>query len=304
MFDLFRFLFKSMKRRRFTLAAMAMSFRFFFAVFPALILIFTLLPYIPVDNLQAEVSGFLDSVMPADSLDFMHRVLDEFFRRPSAGVIYLNLGLLLFSSLGGIKVMMQAFSVESDLFRERKFLRFNAVALLIFVLLFLLFLVMIGLLVSGEYFINYLLDHGMIQGGFQSVMLRVFHWLIVLLAVQVAMSVLYYLGPATRERWKFFSPGSVVGGILIVLAVLMFRFFFVHFADYNKIYGSLGAIMLLMVWFYWLSIVVLVGFELNAAIAAVRKRSEKRRRSTIAPPAMTDIDLPETEGAQSRNRPL
>jgi uncharacterized BrkB/YihY/UPF0761 family membrane protein len=81
---------------------------------------------------------------------------------------------------------------------------------------------------------------------------------------------LYYLGPNTRKRGRFFSPGAVAGSILILLAVTAFRLFFAQFSNYNKVYGSLGAIMVLMVWFYWISIVLLIGFELNAAILAAR----------------------------------
>ena len=166
----------------------------------------------------------------------------------------------------------QAFSKNNDLFKNRNFIRHNAVALMIIVILLVLFSVMLGVLVAGEYATYYLLENNIMEDGIVAVLFRVFYWLILFIGVEVAVSVLYYLGPATHIRWKFFSPGSMLGGILIVLAVTAFRFFFVQFADYNKIYGSLGAIMVLMVWFYWISIVLLVGFELNAAIAAAKDR--------------------------------
>ncbi|HHG86017.1 MAG TPA: YihY/virulence factor BrkB family protein [Bacteroidetes bacterium] len=278
LFDVAKFFFKAMTDKRFTLAGMAMSFRFFFAVFPALILIFTLIPFIPVDNLHEKVMTFLGSIVPGDSLGFMSRILDEFFEKPSASVIYINISLLLFSSLGGIKVMMRAFSKNNDLFRDRNFFRHNFVALLIMLALLLLFLVMLGLLIAGEVGTQYLVTENLMEKGLVTTLFRLFYWLILFVAVEIAVSILYYLGPATTIRWKFFSPGSLVGGILILLAINGFRLFFVQFADYNKIYGSLGAIMVLQVWFYWISIVLLIGFELNAAIAAAKNRQRLRHQ--------------------------
>lgn len=268
--DVLVFFYDAMTDRHFTLAAMGMAYRFFFALFPALILLFTLIPYIPVEDLKARTMDFLSTVVPGDSLGFVERILGEFFDSPSAGLITLNIVLVLFASLGGIKAMMYAFSKESVLFRKRGFFRLNAVALLIFLVEVTLFLFLLGLLVTGEYFINLMGHDGNTEGGFLPTVLRVFYWLIVLAGLQVGVSILYYLGPETESRWKFFSPGSVVAGFLSLMAILAAQVFFANFADYNKIYGSLGAIMALMVWFYWLSVVLLVGFELNAAIAKAK----------------------------------
>lgn len=271
------FFWQCLTDRKFTLAAMGMAYRFFFAVFPALILIFTVIPYIPVDDLQEEVMDFLATVVPSDGLGFLDLIVEEFFNRPSAGVIYLNLGLLLYASTSGIKAMMFAFSKDSDLFVKRNFLKVNAVAMLIFIVLLFIFLFMLGLLISGELFINYLDEKDVIHEGVVWFILRMFYWLIVLAGLQSTFSVLYYLGPETTERFKFFSAGSFLAAGLSVLAINAFRFFFTNFADYNKIYGSIGAIMVLMVWFYWLSIVLLVGFEVNAAIAEVKYRYQQGR---------------------------
>lgn len=270
--DFLVFFWQCLTDRKFTLGAMGMAYRFFFAVFPALILIFTVIPYIPIDDLQSEVMDFLATVVPADSLGFMNLVIKEFFNRPSPGVIYLNLGLLLYAAMSGIKAMMYAFSKDSELFTKRNFLRVNAVSLLIFIVLLFIFLFMLGLLISGELFIYYLNDQGIIREVIVSYIIQGFYWLIVLSGLQAAFSVLYFLGPETTERFKFFSPGSFLAAGLTVLAITAFRLFFTNFTNYNKIYGSIGAIMVLMVWFYWLSIVLLVGFEVNAAIAEVKYR--------------------------------
>lgn len=271
--DVLVFFFQGMGHRRFTLNAMAMAYRFFFAIFPGLILIFTLIPAIPIPELRGQVSGLLSAVVPSDSMGFMDRVLNEFFSKPSAGLIYLNVILLLFSTMSGIKVMMNAFSKDSHHFRRRNFFHFNFIAFVLLLGLLVVFLGTIALLVTQELMLNYFEKTGAIEpGGWEKVVVGSIFWLLMYAALLVAVSLLYYLGPDTHKRGKFFSPGSIAGSVLILLAVTAFRFFFGQFANYNKIYGSLSAIMVLMVWFYWISIVLLIGFELNAAILAASSR--------------------------------
>lgn len=271
--DILVFFFNGMTHRRFTLNAMAMAYRFFFAVFPGLILIFTLVPIVPIPELRGQVTALLSAVVPGDSMGFMDRVVNEFFSKPSAGVISINVALLLFSTMGGIKVMMSAFSKDSHLFRRRNIFHVNFIAFILLIGLLVVFLGTIALLVVQEISIRHL-ERGTIgEDGWAKLLVRGGFWLLIYLALLVAVALLYYLGPSTRKRGKFFSPGAFAGSALILLAVTGFRFFFAQFANYNKVYGSLSAIMVLMVWFYWISIVLLIGFELNTAILEASARA-------------------------------
>jgi membrane protein len=267
--DILVFFYKGMTHQRFTLNAMAMAYRFFFGVFPGLILIFTLVPAIPVDNLQAQVRGLMSAVIPGDSMGFIDNILGEFFSKPSAGLISINIALLLFSTMGGIKVMMSAFSKDSHHFARRNVFVFNFVALILLLGMLVIFLGTIALMVLQEVSIHYFEKHGMIAGGsWESFMIRAGFWVMIYIALLLAVALLYWLGPNTRKRGRFLSPGAIAGSVMILVAVTAFRLFFAQFTNYNKIYGSLSAIMVLMVWFYWISIVLLIGFELNAAILA------------------------------------
>lgn len=267
--DILVFFYNGMTHRRFTLNAMAMAYRFFFAVFPGLILIFTLIPAFDIPGLQEQVTGFLGAIVPGDSMGFMNRVVDEFFSKPSPGLIYINVGLLLFSTMSGIKVMMSAFSKDSEHFRRRNIFSFNFVAFVLLLGLLVIFLGTIALLVWQEFTVKDLIKRGvMTENGWEKAMVQGLFWLLTYIALLIAVSLLYYLGPSTKRRGRFFSPGAIAGSVLIMLAVTAFRLFFTQFSNYNKVYGSISAIMVLMVWFYWISIVLLIGFELNAAILA------------------------------------
>lgn len=275
-FDFLEFFYNTVTDRKFALAAMGMAYRFFFAVFPALILLFTLIPYIPIDNLQEDVNTFLSNVVPADSLGFVENIVREFFDKPAASVIYINVALLMYASLSGIRTTLAAFSKDTVLFRRRNVFRMYAVSLLILLVLLFVFFVMMGLVGVGQYLIISLKEGGVLDSD-ATWAVELLQWIIVMLGLQLGISVIYYFGPETQERWKFFTPGSLVAGLLSLAAILGFRFFISNFANYNKIYGSIGAIMILMVWFYWLSMVLLTGFEINAAIDEARFRFGLRR---------------------------
>lgn len=271
--DILVFFINGMTHRRFTLNAMAMAYRFFFAVFPGLILIFTVLPAIPGDNLQVQVEGLLNAVIPGDSVGFIDSIVQEFFAKPSAGLIGINIILLLFSTMGGIKVMMSAFSKDSHHFKPRNFFVFNFVALILLLGMLVIFIGTIALMLLQEVTVSYFEGKGLItRDGWEGTMIRFGFWLLIYIAVLIAVALLYYLGPNTHKRGRFFSPGAIAGSVMIVLAVSGFKLFFAQFTNYNKIYGSLSAIMVLMVWFYWISIVLLIGFELNAAILAASSK--------------------------------
>ena len=265
--DVLVFFVKGMVQQKFTLGAMAMAYRFFFAVFPGLILLFTMVPVIPIPNLKEKMMETIGAIVPGDTMGFMDRILNEFFAKPSAGLIYLNIALLLFSTMGGIKVMMMAFSKENEHFKNRNFLKTNGIAFVLLVGLLTIFLGTIALLVFQEFAISWLETQKIISGaGWEGTFVRGMFWLVIFLALLVAVSFIYYLGPSTKKRGPFFSPGAIASSVMVLIAVTAFRLFFSQFANYNKIYGSLSAIMMLMVWFYWISIVLLIGFELNAAI--------------------------------------
>lgn len=265
-----KFFLHGLTDRRFSLTAMGMAYRFMFALFPALILIFTTVP----KSFHQEILSFFNEVVPSQAFYVVGNVVDEFFDKPGFGLISLNFLVMLYSALAGIKAMMYAFSRSDAAFHKRNFFQINAIALLIFIVLIVLFLFMLAVLVFAEYF--FLLDdNGVARTDWIATAFRVGYWIVIFGGIQVGVSVLYYLGPETRDRWAFFSPGSLLSGLLCLGAILAFRAFVGQFANFNKIYGSISALMVLMFWFYWLSVVLLIGFELNRAIDRAKAQGQE-----------------------------
>lgn len=277
LYDVLVFFFRSLSDRRFNLGAAAMAFRFFFALFPGMIFIFSLLPLFQVEGLQEKILQLLSQVFPGDSLKMISATIGEVFTHSRFGTLSFNLVLALYTSLSGIKAMMFAFSkTDQELFKRRNIFQLNLIALLIFVTLSLVLIFAVLVLVFGELGVTHLVENGAFSKGWAVTLVRTLQIVVMFLSIFVVVSFIYYFGPETNVRWDFINPGSLLAGSLIVLALFAFKYFLENFSNYNKIYGSLSAIMVLMVWFYWMSIVLLIGFELNAAIAMARhKEGEK-----------------------------
>ena len=250
----------------FWLRASALSYSFFFAVFPTIILLTTLIPYIPIPDLDKHLQTFLKEKLPPDAYQLIHLTVAGVFIKQGFGIISLTFVIVVFSATRGVSTLIQAFSKSDSIhFKKRSFWKDNLLSFYIFLILFLLVLLNIIIVIVGEMTFNYFQYFNNINiYGYK--LLLLINSSVSLLIFYFAISFLYYQAPSTRTKWKLFSTGAFIASLFIFLAQLGLRYYFTNFAAYNKIYGSLTAVMILMVWFYWNSICLLLGFELNVSI--------------------------------------
>jgi membrane protein len=288
LYDVLRFFFIALSDSKFTLLASAMSYQFFFSLFPSLLLAFLILPRFPVDNLEEKALHFILQFMPLtaehglDESDLYQMVQDlvgnYFDHSGSIGLIIVSIVLAFWGATRGVIAMMKAFTKQEEVFKRRNLLQLYGTALLIFGVLALVILSAVLAQIGLTTFFDALHQLDFIPEGWRRLLISATGLLITAATIFFAISVLYYLAPATRQRWKFFSPGSIAAGMLMLFAMIGLRYYFANFADFDRLYGSLGAIILLMVWFYYLSIMLLIGFELNAAIDIAAYHEDKEQR--------------------------
>lgn len=292
MYFVFRTFYKDITDSTFTIKASAMAYSFFFSIFPTLIFLFSLLPYIPMKNLDQQVDEMLAEALPFQAYDLVVPIIKNAFTKHGVGVTSVAFVILMFSASRGVSTMLSAFS-KNDLenFRRRNFIEQNLLSIGVFFLLVIFLIGAISSLVYTEVWLDRLLHRLGVLKGHEYYLFNILNWVVHLLMLFGFTAILYAVSPSRHRKWRFFSPGSVTSGVLLFLAELALRWYFVNFANYNKVYGSLTAVMVLMVWFYWISIVILIGFELNASIDTmsgeqIRQLMEAderyRRRITVA----------------------
>jgi len=288
LYDVMRFFSVALLDGKFTLLASAMSYQFFFSLFPALLLAFLILPNIPIPGIQENVLTFILQFLPisgekglgeSDLYQVVNEIVSGYFDDSgSIWLIIVSIMLAFWGATRGIIAMMKAFTKQEEAFKRRNIFELYGTALLIFGALAMIILGAVLLQIGLGYVFNALDTNDLMNSGLAAFLSRTTSLFVTAVTIFLVISMLYYLAPATKQRWNFFSPGSIAAGALMLAAMIGLRYYFLNFANFNRLYGSLGAIILLMVWFYYISIMLLIGFELNAAIDLAVHHDEKEKQ--------------------------
>jgi membrane protein len=180
----------------------------------------------------------------------------------------LSIGFIsaLYFATNGVSNLMQAFNRSSLVVEKRSWLKRRFIAFWLTIVISVSLLVAIVIMAAGESLIGMLKGHIFSQGHFWIYVISFSRWIIVIAIFFVSISLLYRYGPANKQKWKFLSTGSLMATILAVITSLGFSYYINHFSSYNKVYGSIGTLIILMLWLYLNSLILLIGFELNASI--------------------------------------
>ena len=246
--------------------AASVSYSLILAVFPTVIFLFTLIPYIPIPHLDQQIMSFFKRVLPGDTYSSVDTTIQDIISRPRGGVLSLGFLLALYSATSGLVALMNAFTSSHKSEDQRGFFKIRGVALgLTFTLAFALFLAILGLIVGGIVS-DYLLRFGILNNVIIVNLLAVARYLIVCAVIVAAVSIIYRYGPDVNMKWTFVTPGSTAASLLIVLTTLAFSYYVSNFGSYNKVYGSIGTLIALMIWINLIALLLILGFEMNVAL--------------------------------------
>jgi membrane protein len=258
------------KKDNITERASSMAFNFTLSIFPTIIFLFTLIPYIPVPNLTEDMLAFLQENIPASIYDVTASTIHDIIKIPHGGLLSFGFIFALFSATNGIRGMIQAFNRCYKSAESRSFVKLTLLSccLAIFLSLIILGAVVISIVIKLE--LNRIEDTMLIGAGFFYYLLIISRLVLIFLIFFFAISLIYYLAPTVMVRWSFFSGGSIIAALLSLIFTTGFFYYINNFNSYNKVYGSIGAIIGVMMWIYFISIVLLIGFEINASIDLAR----------------------------------
>lgn len=250
--------------------ASAVSFNFFIALFPSLIIIFSAIPFIPIPNFQSELIELIKQVLPSNTFQAIEStIIDITTTRRGSLLSFGILAALLFST-NAVGAMIAAFNASANAFENRSWLSMRVIAIFLVIVVFLMVTFSTGLIIFGKLIQQWLLDQHIIQTKIIHLLFISGQWLIILAFLLFSVSFLYYSAPSKRSKYSFFSPGSVMATLLIILSSLAFSYYLGSFAQYNKIYGSIGTLIALLIWIEINSFVLIMGFELNVSIRNAR----------------------------------
>lgn len=255
-----------------TTRAAAISFNFFLAIFPFAIFLFTIIPYIPIDHFQENLLEIIQSLLPRTTYDSVESTLIDILSIKRGGLLSFGFVLALFFANNGVMAIITGFNQTVHQMEMRSYFSQLRLSFLLTIFLSSLFIVTIILITAGEWLKGYILNLEFFSGITPS-SFKLGKWILLLGLFFLTISTLYYYAPNDRRNFKFFSPGAILSTGLFAVTYVIFQFYVVHFAQYNKLYGSIGTLLIILLWIYINSIILILGFELNAAIANAVERN-------------------------------
>ncbi|MGB2170863.1 MAG: YihY/virulence factor BrkB family protein [Flavobacteriaceae bacterium] len=271
MYDLLELYVVGIIKGALTARAGSISFSFFMALVPFLLFVLNLIPFIPkvfsIDNFDLVLFEFIETLLPADTHVFFNSIFEDIQSKPRGGLLSSVFILSIILSANGVNSIFTSFEVSYHVKELRNIFKQYLYSLGVSVLLAILLLVAV---IAFIYF----------KLAFQNLLTEAAQWIVwgqyiffVVLAY-FSISILYYFGTIQGKLTRFFSPGALMTLLLFVISTYLFGIYIDRFSNYNQLYGSIGALLIFMLYSWINSIVLLLGFELNATISRL-KQEEK-----------------------------
>ncbi|MBL7866092.1 MAG: YihY/virulence factor BrkB family protein [Cyclobacteriaceae bacterium] len=272
--------------------ANGVAFNFVLAIFPTVIFLFTLIPYLtpyfPAID-QDNIMMFLGEYMPTSMFEVVSTTVGDIIHKQRGGLLTLGFVFASYLATNGMMALMRAFNACYQTVEKRSFFKMRMTATGLTVLLAIVLLSAFVLLIVGEIVLNQItyqlsdLSHIKLD-GYSLYGLLLLRFAVIFIVFFFAVSFIYYFGPAIHYNWKFFSIGSFLATLGCLAVSYGFSYYITNFGSYNKVYGSIGVLIALMVWIQLLTIVLLFGYEINASmhygqkLEAIAQHQRAKRR--------------------------
>lgn len=244
--------------------AAQLAYYFLLALVPALVFVVALTSFFPPETIDRMMQAAA-AVVPADMMILVREQLDSLRGGDHAGLLGFGLLMALWSSSAALVAVTDALNRAYDIEEARPWWRVRLTAMGLTIGLALFVLTAFALVVAGPELAESVAARVGLGEAF-TVTWKVLQWPVVFLLVAIAIALVNYFAPDAEQDWVWITPGAVLATLLWLLASLAFRFYVTNFGDYNATYGSLGGVIVLMLWFYISGLAILVGAELNAEI--------------------------------------
>ena len=260
------FFIEEIQQTSLTNRAAALAYNFMLALFPAIIFLFTLIAYIPVRNFQEYLLSLFALIMPTNAYLAFQSTIVDIIKNQNGKLLSIGFITALYFATNGVSNLMQAFNKSSLILETRSWFKRRLVALSLTVVISIALLIAIIIMIAGQSAIAFMKEHFFTKSVLWSYLIGLSQWIIILVIFFVSISILYRYGPSNKQKWKFVNPGSILATSLAILTSIGFTYYTNNFSSYNKVYGSIGTLIVVMVYLYLNSLILLVGFELNASV--------------------------------------
>jgi membrane protein len=275
--DLGRRLWRKSQEHELLGRAAQLSYYALLALFPALIFLTALMGLFSVQSFMPELMSYLRNVLPEDALSMVERFLTQVAEGSGANILSLGALGALWASSSGVTAIMDALNVVFGVKEDRRpFWRVRLTAMVLTIALAGFVILSLALVLYGPTIGRWIANMFGLGAAF-TWFWNVMQWPLIVGLMLVVVAAIYHICPDIRQKhWRWITPGSLFAVCMWLMVSLGFKAYVDNFGDYNKVYGSIAGVIVLMLWFYWSGMVLLLGGEINAEVAqASMKQAEE-----------------------------
>ena len=277
LFDVIRFFILQALKIGFTERASAIAFNITMTIPPAVIFLFTLIPYLPISQeFINELFSVIKDVMPGENNNGgLIKFLSDILNKPRTGLLSTGFLLAMFFSSNAVMGVMRSFDKNYVGFKKRSGYAERFMALRLTIILFILFFItLLALIMQGSVLRWLGVTNKMLIWVIEN-----FRWVLIVLMFFFSISFIYRYAPAVHKRWRLINPGSILATVLMIVLTAGFSYWVSNFSNYNELYGSISTVLILMLLIYFNSLVLLIGFELNVSINSLKYEVDERNKN-------------------------
>ncbi|MBK5000320.1 YihY/virulence factor BrkB family protein [Pseudomonas sp. S31] len=283
--------------------ASALAYQMLFSLFPFLLFLIALIGFLHLPDFFSWLRLQSELVLPPQALEQVNPVIDQ-LQQSKGGLLSVGIVIALWTASAGVRLMMSAMNAAYDVPEGRPVWKRIPLSIFYTVGLAGMLLAAAALMVLGPQVMEWIAS----QIGMQEVIVTVWtivRWPAIIFLLMVAVALMYYVMPDVKQKFRFITPGSVLAVVVWIIASLGFAYYVKTFADYNAMYGSIGAIIVLLLYFYISAAVLLLGAEMNAVIEHMSAEGKNPGERDVGEPAehgrtVLGHEQPATEPEPSR----
>lgn len=253
--------------------AAAVAFNVFLAIFPAVMVLFTIIPYLPLEGVQAMIVDMIRQMLPGNIAGRVVGTIEEIMSRQHNTLMSVGIIMAFYFSSGAIRAFFRGFDMGVNHIGKMSLVRMHGGGLLTTLILGTLLITSIALIIIGNDILPWFFNRINFYNTLVINLIDIGRWLLTVFVLLVAIAILYYFGnPDKMRKFRFFTPGTIMFTLLFIIGTIGFNFYIVNFSKYNALYGSIGGLIIFMLWMYVNCIIVLIGYELDASIFLAEKK--------------------------------
>ncbi len=279
LYDVAVFFVKGMMKGAITTRASSLAFKFFLALFPAIIFFFTLIPYIPIDGFQDILMNMLSQIIPDKTYEVTRSTIEDIIKNQHGSFLSIGFIMALYFSTNGVNSIIEAFNQTYHSIETRSAVKQRIISILLVIIITIMVITAISISIFEATALKYILHKGILKSHLIYNLIRFGNWIIMLALCFFTISLLYFMAPAKKVRFRFISAGSTLATALIVASSLGFNYYINNFSKYNALYGSIGTLIIILMWLYLIFVILLIGFELNVSITNAKKNQQIPRKN-------------------------